>query len=116
MFIGEQLNKTGRAILYSCSWPDYIRSAGLQVNYSLTAERCNIWRMFDDIQDSYDSVVTIADWVGDNAGKGSAMQRAAGPGSWNDPDMLIIGNYALSVDESRVQMALWSELIQRCMG
>ncbi len=34
----------------------------------------------------------------------------AGPGNWNDPDMLIIGNFALSRDQSRVQMAVWSVL------
>jgi len=107
IFIGEQLNRTGRPFLYSCSWPDYIRSAQLTVNYSKTAEHCNLWRMYDDIQDSWGSVTDIIDWVGDNAPKGSPMQRVAGPGGWNDPDMLIIGNYALSVDQARTQMALW---------
>ena len=108
IFIGQQLNQTGRPILYSCSWPDYIRAAQLPVNYSLVAEHCNIWRMYDDVQDSYDSVQGIVDWVGVNAPKGSPMQTAAGPGSWNDPDMLIIGNYGLSFDQSQAQMALWS--------
>jgi alpha-N-acetylgalactosaminidase len=31
-----------------------------------------------------------------------------GPGSWNDPDMLIIGNYGLSYEQSKTQMALWA--------
>ena len=30
----------------------------------------------------------------------------AGPGHWNDPDMLIIGNFGLSYDQARVQMAV----------
>lgn len=34
----------------------------------------------------------------------------AGPGHWNDPDMLVIGNFGLSYDQSKVQMALWSIL------
>ena len=33
-----------------------------------------------------------------------------GPGNWNDPDMLIIGNFALSYDQARVQMAVWAVL------
>lgn len=35
---------------------------------------------------------------------------AAGPGAWNDPDMLLIGNYGLSIEQSRLQMAIWSIL------
>ena len=65
-FLGQELNATGRRMLYSCSWPDYIRSAPGTVNYTLTAEKCNIWRMYNDIQDSWDSVTGIVDWVGDN--------------------------------------------------
>ena len=34
----------------------------------------------------------------------------AGPGNWNDPDMIIVGNFGLSIDQSRVQMAIWSIL------
>jgi len=105
-FMGAALNKTGRPVLYSCSWPDYIRTAYLPVNYSLTAQTCNIWRMYNDIQDSWDSVTGIVDWVGDNAPL-NGMLEAAGPGHFNDPDMLIIGNFGLSEAQSRAQMALW---------
>jgi hypothetical protein len=31
-------------------------------------------------------------------------------GSFNDPDMLIIGNYGLSFGQSQTQMAIWSIL------
>lgn len=34
----------------------------------------------------------------------------SGPGSWNDPDMLLIGNFGLSVEQSKTQMAIWSIL------
>ena len=107
-FLGAALNGTGRPVLYSCSWPDYIRTApGLTVNYSDTARHCNMWRMYNDIQDSYDSMAGIADWVGDNA-ETNGMIDAAGPGGWNDPDMLIIGNFGLSLAQAKAQMALWS--------
>ena len=49
------------------------------VNYTNTAEHCNLWRMYDDIQDSFDSVTDIVDWVGDNAPH-NGMLQAAGPG------------------------------------
>jgi hypothetical protein len=83
--MGVALNHTGRPFLYSCSWPDYIRSAGLTVDYAATAAHCNMWRMYNDIQDSWDSVTGIVDWVGDNAPH-NGMIEAAGPGNWNDPD------------------------------
>lgn len=108
-FMGASLNKTGRPVLYSCSWPDYIRtnsSGTAPVDYRNTAAHCNLWRMYDDIQDSYESVTEIVDWVGDNAPT-NGMLDAAGPGGWNDPDMLIIGNFALSLEQAKAQMALW---------
>jgi alpha-N-acetylgalactosaminidase len=110
IFMGDALNKTGRPVLYSCSWPDYIRtnSTGTgPVDYKNTAKHCNLWRMYSDIQDSWVSVTGIIDWVGDNAPK-NGMLDAAGPGHWNDPDMLIIGNFGLSYEQSKTQMALWS--------
>ena len=108
--MGDALNRTGRPVLYSCSWPDYIRTDGNAselVDYGKTASHCNIWRMYNDIQDSWESVQDIADWVGDNAAS-NGMVEASGPGHFNDPDMLIIGNFALSVDQAKAQMALWS--------
>ena len=62
---------------------------------------------YNDIQDSWESVTTIVDWVGDNAPT-NGMLAAAGPGHFNDPDMLIIGNFGLSYEQSKAQMALWS--------
>eukprot|EP00729_Bicosta_minor_P022855 gene22855-22877_t len=61
--------------------------------------------MYNDIQDSWDSVTGIVDWVGDNQ---EDLIPAAGPGHFNDPDMLIIGNFALSHTQARAQFALWS--------
>jgi len=34
----------------------------------------------------------------------------AGPGHWNDPDMLVIGNFGLSYEQSKTQMAIWAIL------
>ena len=89
IFMGSELNKTGRPVMYSCSWPDYIRTSpfNLTVNYSKTAEHCNIWRMYSDIQDSWASVTDIVDWVGNNAPT-NGMLQAAGPGHFNDPDII----------------------------
>lgn len=57
----------------------------LQPNYTAIIHTCNLWRNFDDIQDSWDSVQRIIDYYGDNQDE---IVRNAGPGHWNDPDMV----------------------------
>ena len=34
--------------------------------------------------------------------------KYAGPGHWNDPDMLEVGNRGMSIDEYRTHMSLWA--------
>ncbi|KAK0131604.1 Alpha-N-acetylgalactosaminidase [Merluccius polli] len=99
------LNATGRPIAYSCSWPAYVGGLPPKVNYYLLRDICNVWRNFDDIQDSWDSMQSIINWFSTHQ---DDLQPAAGPGGWNDPDMLIIGNFGLSVEQARTQMALWA--------
>lgn len=55
------------------------------MNYSQLAEICNLWRNYDDIQDSWSSVLSILDWFVDHQ---DILQPVAGPGHWNDPDMV----------------------------
>ena len=43
------LNLTQRPIVFSCSWPDYVRAAGMFPDYKRVAEYCNLWRNYDDI-------------------------------------------------------------------
>jgi alpha-galactosidase len=40
----------------------------------------------------------------------AGLERFAGPGHWNDPDMLEIGNGGMTPDEYRTQMSLWAML------
>jgi alpha-galactosidase len=35
------------------------------------------------------------------------LEKFAGPGTWNDPDMLEVGNGHMSTDEYRTHMSLW---------
>lgn len=109
--MSKALNATGRPIGYSCSWPAYqgglppkvycnnisnrilaqflhvmsMRRFYFQVNYTQLGEICNLWRNYGDIQDSWDSVLNIIDWFFDNQ---DDLTPAAGPGRWNDPDMV----------------------------
>lgn len=105
--MGQYLNDTGRPIVYSCSWPAYWTTENLDPNYTAIATTCNLWRNWDDIDDSWDSVLSIIDYFGDHQDE---LIAHAGPGHWNDPDMIIVGDFGLSYDESEVQLAIWSIL------
>ncbi|KAL5011871.1 hypothetical protein ScPMuIL_010422 [Solemya velum] len=97
------LNKTGRPILFSCSWPAYTQ--GIKTDYKLIRENCNMWRNYADIQDSWDSTYGIINHYGINKDGFSAF---AGPGGWNDPDELIVGNFGLSYEQERAHMGMWA--------
>lgn len=104
--ISIALNATGRPIVYSCSWPFYLFANGLTPDYNVIARYCNLWRLYYDVQDSWDSVLNIIDYWGSNS---DTLQPHARPGQWNDMDMLIIGN-SLTPGQSRAQFAIWSVL------
>lgn len=92
------LRATGRPIVFSLceyGWLD-VGSWGAQVGG-------NLWRTTDDINDSYARM----DHIGfEQMGR----ESQAGPGHWNDPDMLEIGNGGMSNTEYRTHMSLWAML------
>jgi len=94
----EALQKTGRPIIYSlCQYGfDAVWQWGPEVG-------ANLWRTTGDIKPTFDSISLI--------GRGQAgLARYAGPGHWNDPDMLEVGNGKLTLDENRTHMGMWAML------
>ena len=85
---------------------------GHNPNYKSIAEHCNLWRNYDDIYDSWDSVLGIINYYGEDK---DGFGKFAGPGHWNDPDMLIIGNYGLSLDQVR-NITLWRPGWDNCLS
>jgi len=63
----------------------------------------NLWRTTGDIADTWESMAEI----GFNQGE---LGKWAGPGHWNDPDMLEVGNGGMTHAEYRTHMSLWSLL------
>jgi len=63
----------------------------------------NVWRTTDDISDSYRSMALIGF-------SQAGLEKYAGPGHWNDPDMLEVGNGGMAPDQYRTQMSLWAIL------
>ncbi|KAM6143978.1 alpha-galactosidase A [Erethizon dorsatum] len=103
-YMSLALNRTGRSIVYSCEWPLYLWPFH-KPNYTNIQQYCNHWRNFDDVSDSWQSIKRILDWTSSHQEK---IVDVAGPGGWNDPDMLVIGNFGLSWDQQITQMALWA--------
>lgn len=94
----EALVKAGRPIVYSLC--QYGIGSVWEWGPSVGA---NLWRTTDDISDSYRSMALIGF-------SQAGLEKYAGPGHWNDPDMLEIGNGGMNADEYRTQMSLWSML------
>jgi len=60
----------------------------------------NLWRTAGDIQDTWKRMSQVGF---DQRG----IAQYAGPGHWNDPDMLEVGNGGMSATEYRTHMSLW---------
>ncbi|BBH00848.1 alpha-galactosidase 2 [Prunus dulcis] len=61
----------------------------------------NTWRTTGDINDTWASITSIAD-------QNNIWGRYAGPGKWNDPDMLEVGNGGMSLEEYRSHFSIWA--------
>ena len=96
--MGDALLKSGRPILYSLC--QYGRAEVWKWGPEVGG---NAWRTTGDIRDTWDSMSAIGFAQSDIA-------PFAGPGHWNDPDMLEIGNGGMSDEEYRTHMSLWSIL------
>jgi len=94
----EALKKTGRPIVLSlCEYGwNKVWAWGPSVGG-------NLWRTTGDITDEYRVMAEI----GFNQ---NGLEKFAGPGHWNDPDMLEVGNGGMNEDEYRTHMSLWAML------
>ena len=86
--MGDALKKTGRSIIYSiCEWGQ------LQPWLWARAAGGNLWRTTWDMRDTW----VTADYSGGSNGilnsvdHQTGLERYAGPGGWNDPDLLMAG-------------------------
>ena len=94
--MGAALAATGRPMVYSlCSWgTEDVASWGGSVG--------NLWRTTGDISADYGSMLG-------NFHTNVALAADAGPGAWNDPDMLEVGN-GMSPVEDQTEFTLWAEM------
>jgi alpha-galactosidase len=97
------LEAAGRPIVFSiCEWGStqpWLWAKGIG----------NLWRTTGDIQASWSSVTSLLD-------QQVGLEKYAGPGGWNDPDMLEVGNGAMTEGEYRAHFSLWCLLAAPLMA
>ena len=113
----NMLNETGRPIVFSiCEWGKakpwlWGKDVG-----------GNLWRTTDDINDKWEAKIKWPD--GSCCAYGMlnildmqvGLESFAGPGHWNDPDMLEVGNGGMNDTEYRSHFSLWSMLAAPLMA
>lgn len=83
-----------KPIIFSiCEW-------GFNRPWKWGAEAGNLWRTTPDIKPTWLSFLGIYE-------HNVRLWKHAGPGAWNDPDMLEVGNGELTVDENIAHFSLW---------
>jgi alpha-galactosidase len=111
MTMHDALLRTGRPIVFSiCEW-------GSNKPWLWAPAVGNLWRTTEDIHACFDCLLEHDTdrgvWV--QWGVMPIMERQvllrayAGPGRWNDPDMLEVGN-GMTVSEDRAHFTMWAML------
>jgi alpha-galactosidase len=107
--IRQALDASGRPIVLSiCEW-------GTHQPWLWGKEAGgNLWRTTGDIQDHWAGQQKWPDGsccsngMLDIADQNEPLYSAAGPGHWNDPDMLEVGNGGMTTTEYRSHFSLWA--------
>ncbi len=101
----DALYKAGRPIVFSiCEW-------GENKPWEWAGEIGHLWRTTLDISDRWDGNI----W-GNQFGwteileMQNGLEKYSGPGKWNDPDMLEVGNHNLTTNEARAHFTMWCML------
>jgi alpha-galactosidase len=107
----DALSKAGRPIVFSiCEW-------GSSKPWLWARDVGNLWRTTGDIQDCWDCK---RDWGGMGfvhiLDLQDGLESYSGPGHWNDPDMLEVGNGGMTTAEYRAHFSLWCILAAPLMA
>ncbi|KAF7072028.1 hypothetical protein CFC21_077223 [Triticum aestivum] len=93
--MSEALMNSGRDVFFSlCEW-------GVDDPATWAGSFANSWRTTEDIKNTWESMT-------DNADKNDKWAPYAGPGGWNDPDMLEVGNGGMTIEEYRSHFSIWA--------
>lgn len=99
----DALYAAGRPIVFSiCEW-------GTSKPWEWAQNVGHLWRTTGDIVDRWDAMIAIVD-------KEKDLAKYAGPGHWNDPDMLEVGNGGMTNEEYKTHFSLWCMLAAPLMA
>lgn len=103
----DALYKAGRPVVFSiCEWGD-------NEPWKWAKDIGHLWRVTGDIINCWDCEVGHGSWSSSGIWKIINMRKdirkAAGPGHWNDFDMMEVGN-GMTGAEDRTHFAMWSML------
>ncbi len=106
--MSQKLKEAGRPIVFSlCEW-------GNNKPWLWAKEIGQLWRTTGDIYDCFDCIKDHGTWkslgVMHILDLQDGLREYAGPGHWNDPDMMEVGNGGLSVNENRAHFSMWAML------
>jgi alpha-galactosidase len=108
----DALHAAGRPIVFSmCEW-------GQSKPWTWAADVGHLWRTTGDIAPVWDGKPK-KEWehpVMELLHQQMGLEKYAGPGRWNDPDMLEVGNKGLTNTESRSHFTLWCMLAAPLMA
>jgi alpha-galactosidase len=111
--MSDALRSTGREIVLSiCEW-------GTAKPWEWAKNIGNLWRTTGDIWDSFDKKDQAHDWaypVMAIVDMNEPLWQHAGPGHWNDPDMLEVGNGGMTTTEYRSHFSLWAMMAAPLMA
>jgi len=100
----DAIHEAGRPIVFSlCEWGD-------NKPWKWAKEVGHLWRTTGDIYNCFDCINDHGTWKSWGAmqilEKQDGLRQYAGPGHWNDPDMLEVGN-GMPVNEERAHFTMW---------
>ena len=102
--MAKALKETGRPIVFSlCEW-------GTARPWLWAGRVGNLWRTTPDIYDAWEGVKGNSFGMLNILDGQAGLDSYAGPGHWNDPDMLEVGNGGMTADEYRAHFSLWAVL------
>jgi alpha-galactosidase len=102
--MSDALRASGRDIVFSlCEW-------GTSKPWLWAKGVGNLWRTTGDIHDAWEGKRNGALGVLDILDLNAELYPYAGPGHWNDPDMLEVGNGGMSENEYRAHFSMWAML------
>jgi len=103
--ITAALRKAERPIVLSmCEW-------GQSNPWTWATNVGHLWRTTGDITNQWEGIKTMGNWHALSVMKilesQDTLRKYAGPGHWNDPDMLEVGN-GMPVNEDRAHFSMWA--------